>query len=76
MQVNFSPYGEPGDLGVRSKGRMSFNFNYKIKFKDLCTKLCMCSHKYIIKHMKRNYHCVAWVMPQGGGDLGCWVSKT
>ena len=42
MQVNFSPYGQPGDLWVRSKGRISLNFNYKMKFKDLCTKLCVC----------------------------------
>ena len=75
MQVNFSPYGQPGDLGVRSKGRTSLNFNYKIKFKDMCTKLCVCSHKYIIKHIKRNYHCVAWAMSQGW-NLGCWVSNT
>ena len=33
---------EPGDLGVRSKGRISLNFNYKIKFKNLCTKLYDC----------------------------------
>ena len=31
MQVNFPPYGQPGDLGGgRSKGRISLNFNYKI----------------------------------------------
>ena len=66
MQVNFSPYGQPGDLWLRSKGRISLNFNYKINFEDFCTKLCVCSHKYVIKHIKRIYHCVAWVMPQGG----------
>ena len=65
MQVNFSLYCHPGDLGVRSKGRISLNFNYKIEFKVLCTKLCVCSHKYIIKHIKLNYYCAAWVMPQG-----------
>ena len=42
MQVNFSPYGQPGDLGVRSKGRISLNFNNTIKFKDLCAKLFVC----------------------------------
>ena len=57
MQVNFSPYGQPGELRVRSKGGISLNFNHKIKFND-CTKLCVCSHKYTIKHIKRNYHCV------------------
>ena len=75
MHVNFSPYGQPGDLWVRSKGRISLNFNYKINFEEFRTKLCMCSHKYVIKHIKRIYHCVAWVMPQGW-DFGCRVSKT
>ena len=28
-----------------SKGQISFNFNYKVNFKDLYTKLCVCSHK-------------------------------
>ena len=41
MQVNFSPYGQPGDLGVRSKGRISLNFNYKIKFK-ICVPNFVC----------------------------------
>ena len=28
-----------------SKGQISFNFNYKVNFKDFYTKLCVCSHK-------------------------------
>ena len=32
----------PGD-GL--KGQISFNFNYKVNFKDFYTKLCVCSHK-------------------------------
>ena len=43
MQVNFLPYGQPGDLWVRSKGRISLNFNYKINFEDFRTKLCVFS---------------------------------
>ena len=35
------PWG-PGD---RSKGQISFNFNYKVNFKDFYSKLCVCSHK-------------------------------
>ena len=27
------------------KGQISFNFNYKVNFKDFCSKLCVCSHK-------------------------------
>ena len=28
-----------------SKGQISFNFNYKVNFKDFYSKLCLCSHK-------------------------------
>ena len=28
-----------------SKGQISFNFNYKVNFKDFYSKLCVCSHK-------------------------------
>ena len=31
--------------GEGSKGQISFNFNFKVNFKDLFTKLCMCSPK-------------------------------
>ena len=31
--------------GEGSKGQISFNFNYKVNFKDLYTKLCVCSYK-------------------------------
>ena len=27
IQVKFSPYGQTGDLGVRSKGQISLDFN-------------------------------------------------
>ena len=45
MQVKFLPYGQTGDLGVRSKGQISLNFNYKVNFKDFYTNLCVCAHK-------------------------------
>ena len=35
--------------GVGSKGQISFNFNYKVIFKDFYTKLCVCSHKWSYK---------------------------
>ena len=47
--------------GKGSKCQISFNFNYKVNFKDLYTKLCVCS----TKHIRRDFHSVAWVMPQG-----------
>ena len=42
MQVKFSPYGQTGDLGVRSKGQISLNFGYHVNLKDFYTKLCVC----------------------------------
>ena len=33
LQVNFSLYGQTSDLGVRSKGRVSLNFSYKVNSK-------------------------------------------
>ena len=34
----------PRPLGP-GEGQISFNFNYKVNFKDFYTKLCICSHK-------------------------------
>ena len=31
--------------GEGSKGQILFNLNYKVNFKDLYTKRCVCSHK-------------------------------
>ena len=45
MQVEFSSYGQTGDLGVRSKGQISLNFGYHVNFKDFYTKLCVCFQK-------------------------------
>ena len=44
MQLKFSPFGQTGDLGVRSKGQIYFNFSNK-NFKDVYTKPCVCLHK-------------------------------
>ena len=45
MKVKFSPKGQTGDLGMRSKGQISLNFSYKVNFIDFYTKLCVCSDK-------------------------------
>ena len=37
--------------GEGSKGQISFNFNYKVNFKDFYTKLCVCSHKSKIQNI-------------------------
>ena len=39
----------PWGTGEGSKGQISFNFNYKVNFKDYYTKLCVCSHNEAYK---------------------------
>ena len=45
--------------GEGSKGQKSFNFNYKVDFKDFYTKM------NDTKHIRQDFHSVPWVMPQG-----------
>ena len=33
MQVKFSSYGQTGELGLRSKSKISLNFDYHVNFK-------------------------------------------
>ena len=49
------------------------NFNYKVNFKDfLYQTLCVFSQMKDTKHIRRDIHSVAWVMPQGWDlALGC-----
>ena len=76
MQVNFSPYGQTGDLGVRSKGQILLNFDYHINSKIFIPNLVCVLTKKDRKQIKQYFHFVAGVMPQGW-DLGCCVgSKT
>ena len=60
--------------GEGSKGQISLNFNYKANFKDfLYQTLCVFSQIKDTKHIRRDFHSVSWVMPQGwdfGGGLG------
>ena len=52
MQVKFSPLGQTGHLGVRSKGQISLNFSYKVNYKDfLYQTLCVCSQIKDRKHI-------------------------
>ena len=62
----------PWSLGGGSKGQISFNVNCKFNFKDFYTKLCVCSLKKDTKHIRWDFHSVAWVMLQGWdfGALG------
>ena len=41
----------PWGPGEGSKGHISFNFNYKVNFKDFHTKLGVCSHKCKIQNI-------------------------
>ena len=55
----------PWGPGEGSEGQISFNFNYKVNFKDFYGKLCVFSQMKDTKHIRQNFHSVAWVMPQG-----------
>ena len=63
----------PSGPGEGSKSQISFNFNYKVNFKDFYTKMCVFSQMKDTKHIRRHFQSVAWVMPQGWdfGVLGC-----
>ena len=64
-QTFFGP--APWGHGEGLKGQISFNFSYKVNFKDFYTKLCLCSHKWKIQNVRWDFYSVAWVMPQGAG---------
>ena len=52
------------------KGEISLNLNHKVNFKDFLNQtLCVFSQLKDIKHIRRDFHSVVWVMPQGW-DLG------
>ena len=64
VKLFFGP--APWGPGEGSKGKISFNFNYKVNFKDfLYQTSCVLSQKKDTKHIRQNFHSVAWVMPQG-----------
>ena len=63
----------PWGPGKGSKGQISFNFNYKVNFKDfLYQTLCLFSQMKDRKHIRRDFNSFAWVTPQGSdfGALG------
>ena len=50
--------------GAVSKGQISFNFNYKVNFKDfLFQTLCVFSQMKDTKHIRRFFYSVTWVIP-------------
>ena len=50
---NFGP--APWGPGEGSKGQISFNFNYKVNFKDFYSKLCVCSYKWKIQNISDGF---------------------
>ena len=63
----------PWGPGEGPKGQISFNiikFQLQSQFQRFFNQtLCVFSHMKDIKHNRRDFHLVAWVMPQGS-DLG------
>ena len=60
--------------GEGSKGQISFNFNYKVNFKNFYTKLCVCSHKSKIQNISdRIFILSPGSCPRGGTSVrsGC-----
>ena len=63
----------PGALG---RGQISFNFNYKVNFKDFYSKLCVYSHKWKIQNISdRFFILLPGSCPRGGtwGYLGAKI---
>ena len=64
----------PAPWGPRegSKGEISFNLNSHFQ-RFLYQTLCVFSQMKDAKHIRQDFHSVAWVMPQGWdfGALGC-----
>ena len=72
IQVKFSLYGQTGVHGVRSKGQILLNFNYKDFLYQI---VCVFSQKRYINISTRLF--ILWPAPcTSGVTWGCWGSKT
>ena len=72
VQLHFFLVPLPGE---GSKGQISFNFNYKVNFKDFFTKQCVCSHKSKIQNISdRIFILSPWSCPRDV-TLVHWGSK-
>ena len=72
----------PWGPGEGPKGQISLNiikFQLQSQFQRFFNQtLCVFSHMKDIKHIRQDFHLVAWVMPQGldlGVPWGVWGSK-
>ena len=68
VKLFFGP--APWGHGEGSKGQISFNFNYKVNFKDFYTKLCVCSHKLKIQNISDGIFILSPGSCPRGGTLG------
>ena len=60
----FGPH--PWGPGEGPKGQISTNLNHKVNFKDFLSQtLCVFSQMKDIKHIRRYFYSVAWVITQG-----------
>ena len=62
----------PWGPGEGSKVQISFNFNYKVNFRDFYTKLCVCSHKWKIQNESDGIFILSPGSCPSGGTLGRW----
>ena len=73
MQRHFFFGPAPWGPGEGPKGQISLNiikFQLQSQFQRFFNQtLCVFSHMKDIKHIRQDFHLVAWVMPQGS-DLG------
>ena len=73
MQVNFLPYGQPGDLGVRSKGRIS------LKTTKLSSKICVPNFVCVLTNTLQNISKGIIIVSPGscprGGTWGAGCQK-
>ena len=70
ITIFFTP--PPGDW---SKDQISFNFNYKVNFKDFYSKLCVCSHKWKIQNISDGFFILSPGSCPRGGTWGYIVAK-
>ena len=66
----------PWGPGEGLKGQISFNFNYKVNFKDFYTKLCVCPHKWMIQNISDGILILlpgsyprGWTLGAGGAEV-------
>ena len=65
----------PWGPGEGPKGQISFNFNYKVNFKDFYTKLCVCTHKEKIQNISDGICIMSAGSCLRGGTLGRWGAQ-